>query len=166
MSFEYKVSENDQDGALVQFFGEVDEHADFSGIQLPASQGRITIDLKGLNLLNSVGLRSWVLWIKSIEQDIIVLKNCPSVAVHQMNILEGFMPLKTVVESFEVPYHCESCGQDTMTWAKRGEHYFERTADKAQWIKLPDTVKCENCGEASGLDVISAKYFHFLNSRN
>ena len=124
MSFEFKVGENENDGALIELSGQIDELADFEKIELPQNAKRITIDLKRIKLLNSVGLRSWVLWIKSLDQSIIVLRHCPAVAVHQMNILEGFMPLKSTVESFEVPYHCESCGSDTMIWAKRGENYF------------------------------------------
>ena len=166
MSFSFTVETNETDGALVKLTGEIDEMVDFSGLEIPKDQNRITIDLKEITMLNSVGLRSWVLWIKSIEQDVIVLRHCPNVAVHQMNILEGFMPLKTIVESFEVPYNCESCGEDTLTWAKRGEQYFERTADKADWIKIAENIECQNCGKEAELDVIPTKYFHFLKSRN
>lgn len=164
MSFQYEIDHNDNDGALIKFSGQIDEYCDFTDIKLPESN-RITIDLKSIQMLNSVGLRSWVMWVKTLNQQIIVLRHCPAVAVHQMNILDGFMPLKSIVESFEVPYHCEACGADSFLWAVRGEHFFERTADKAQWLKVPDTVSCEKCNKTAGLDVIPVKYFHFLKSR-
>lgn len=163
MSFEFKISENVTDGILIEFFGDIDESADFSKIKIPEGN-RLTLSLKGIRILNSVGLRSWVLWIKKLQQEVVVLLKCPAVAVHQMNILNGFIPLRSIVQSFEVTYHCESCGKEESVWLERGKDFYERTADAAEWVNVEKTKKCIHCGEECELDIIPGKYFHFLKS--
>jgi hypothetical protein len=156
-----------QEGALyhLSLFGEIDEHSDFSKIELPA-KGILTIDLKGITMLNSMGLRNWVQWSRGLRKLATVkLENCPNIIVHQINVLEGFIPLGATVESMDVPYFCDSCNAEFYYHAVRGTDYMEATQEKPLQINLPEPVPCPECGEDAGCDFIPNKHFHFLNRK-
>ncbi len=147
--------------------GVIDEQSDFNSFQIPSGTQKLVINMKDIRLLNSVGLRSWVLWAKTLRSiPVIALKNCPGVVVHQMNILDGFIPLQAVVESFEVPYHCESCEHGESLWLERGKDFFEQTADTAARIQAPEEKPCPACGAVMEMDASPRKYFRFLSLRN
>lgn len=163
MSFEFKVSELDAACELV-LKGDINESVNFKNIKLIPGK-HLIIDLSGIRLLNSVGLRSWVLWARELDYAVVSLRRCPNPVVNQMNILDGFLPLRAVIESFELPYMCESCGHEESHWAMRGKDYYERTADKAEWVKVKESIPCPKCGEKADLDVLPLKYFGFLKGR-
>lgn len=164
MSFEFAISSTGG-SCTIAFNGEIDESANFQNINLP-DVNHLIIDLEKLTLLNSSGLRNWVLWTRGIKAAVITIRNCPSIAVHQVNVLEGFLPLRAVLESFELPYVCESCGREERRWITRGKEFMERTADKAEWVKYEENIKCQNCGQPAEVDVMPLRYFSFLKNRN
>jgi hypothetical protein len=163
VSLAYQI-DNSDGGCSIHFSGEIDETADFHKIDLPKVK-HLVIDLKGLRLLNSSGLRSWVLWTRTLTIPLITIRNCPSVAVLQMNVLDGFLPMRAVIESFELPYLCESCGQEQRLWAQRGKDFMERMGDKAEWTKFEEEIPCPKCGKKAALDVLPLRYFSFLKAR-
>jgi len=158
-------SETAEDELILRFRGDLNEDADFSGVQIP-EVSKLSLDLRDVQMLNSLGLRAWVNWIRSVPDNIlIVFSHCPHFVVEQMNILEGFLPMGARVESFFVPYHCEACGHDEMYLAVRGRDYMEGTVDKQEGVVLKETRSCPVCPEDMELDVIPHKYFRFLKYR-
>lgn len=156
-----------QEGSAYQLtlFGEIDENSDFTKIELP-SKGILTIDLKGIKMLNSMGLRNWVQWSRGLRQLAVVkFQNCPNIIVHQINILEGFIPLGATVESMDVPYLCDSCGVEFNYHAIRGKDYMEATKESPLQINLPEPLPCPECGKDAECDFIPNKHFHFLNRK-
>ena len=142
MSITHRIESSDKQ-EVIYLTGYVDENADFSGLN-PKPSVQLVIDLAGVEHLNSLGLRTWVNWVKKLDQypGGIFLRRCPNVVVHQMNILEGFIPLNAVVESLEVPFLCDACGHSFKYWAERGRDYKEAAADQPAYVKAPNELPC------------------------
>jgi len=164
MSFSFRLNSNGNDHTL-HLVGAIDENASFGEIPIPLA-GSMTLDLKNITMLNSLGLRSWVQWVARLQHlNSLQLANCPNAVVHQMNILDGFLPLGAVIKSIEVPYYCETCGKETHYTAERGRDYFEATADKDMFNGIKNVMPCSHCNELAEADFMPGKYFKFLKRR-
>lgn len=151
-----------ENGVKVTLTGRITEDSDFSLMPTQAD-APITVDLQNVTRINSCGLRFWVIWMNEIGKDTeVTLQNCPQWVVDQINILEGFVGNKTVVESFYVPYYCEDCEISESVFKKQGEDFDPDNVDSAieKWENQPPN--CPECGEEMDLDAISSKYFSFL----
>jgi hypothetical protein len=144
----------------------IDENAKFSDIN-PKQNSQLVIDMKHVELLNSLGLRNWVTWVKTLKQYSggIFLRNCPNVAVHQMNVLNGFLPLHATVESVFIPFLCENCGHEFEYFASRGKDYKEAIEGEPESILMNLEQTCEKCGNIAEADIIPVKYFAFLKRK-
>ncbi|MCB0350325.1 MAG: hypothetical protein KDD38_04020 [Bdellovibrionales bacterium] len=165
MSFHFKI-ESTPSQEIVQFSGTVDENAKFNDINLKQNT-QLIIDMKNVNLLNSLGLRNWILWVKTLKQYTggIFLRNCPNVVVHQMNVLDGFLPLHATVESILIPFLCDSCGHEFDYLATRGKDYKEAFDGQSEAVLMPLEQTCTKCGKIAEADIIPAKHFQFLKRR-
>lgn len=164
MHLEIEKKQQDDDLILI-LRGDIDEYAQFTDIELKAST-RLVMDLAGVKLINSLGVRNWIRWIRSIKGQIFFkFQRCPRVLVEQMNILDGFMPLEATVDSFYIPYECEACGREENVLAVRGKDYVEGTADNKMGILIPEHRECPHCHNDMEWGVIPEKYFRFLRYR-
>ena len=101
--------EQQNEELVIHLNGFVDEDAEFSN-ETPEGVRKIIIDFENVKLITSCGLRTWVTWVKALEGRVqIVFRNCHRNIVDPINILEGFMPAGTLLESMYVPYACDSC---------------------------------------------------------
>ena len=147
--------ENNNSDFVVTLNGQLDEDATFESVKFTDPQG-VTIDLKGINSINSCGIREWIKWIKEVPPAAkIIYKNCPKVIIDQINMVVGFLPENASVQSFYVPYYCESSGSEKMVLFESGKEF---TGGE---IKEPE-VKCDETGDEMEMDVIESKYFGFL----
>ncbi|MBT4761744.1 MAG: hypothetical protein HOO06_08625 [Bdellovibrionaceae bacterium] len=146
----------------ISFFGEISEDValeplSFTGINT------VVFDLEGISLLNSCGLRTWILWIREIPSETVKkFKNCPRIVVEQMNILEGFLPKNSVIESFYIPYYCDDCDKEYNKLALEGEDFVAGSMDSNMGVALSEIPVCKECGEEMELDVVPLSYFKFL----
>ena len=144
---------------------DIDEFSKFDQIDLPVS-ARLIFDLEGVMRLNSMGLRTWIQWIRRLKKDTqIVFRKCPKIIMDQVNILDGFLPTDGVIESFFVPYECENCGAEEMKLMERGTHFVEGTADTKEGNLVPENCNCPACGAQMELGIFPNKYFRFLKYR-
>ena len=150
------------DGTVVSLRGSIDEETNFA--EIDGTEPRLIFDLSGVSLINSMGIRNWVNWMKANRNRSLVFRNCSKPIVDQINALEGFLPPGSVVESFFVPYVCENCGHADRVLFRRTHEFDQGTADQKQSIRPPE-LKCPKCGEQMEMDVIEAKYFRFLRYR-
>lgn len=150
---------------VVKIAGEINENTSFPVITTNPDQ-ELVLDLKGVVSLNSMGLRNWLAWVKQFKtQTRLRFRFCTRCVVDQMNILQGFIPIGALVESFYVPYHCESCSHSEDVLAMRGKDFTEATADARESILLPDERECLKCKDQMVIDTIPYKYFNFLKYR-
>src|SRR5262245_47996782 len=93
----------------IKFSGSIDERTEWP--EIDRSQGRVDIDLGDIELMNSAGCGAWVKWVRGVQvKDGIFLHNCPPHFITQASILIGIVPAGVTVQSFFVPYFCDSCG--------------------------------------------------------
>lgn len=158
---EFKLTENNEQVEL-RIIGRLDEESDFSKLKMPEAKIYF-FNLEELTTLNSMGLRNWLLWIKKLKVTIPkVFKNCQKNVVDQMNILQGFLPPGSTVESFYVPFYCSHCTHEENYKALRGKDFLESTSDKNVSINIPHSMTCPACKKNMEVDIIPQKYFAFL----
>lgn len=153
----FSVSKKNEDNVVVlELKGNVDEDASFVAPDLgPAST--VTLDLEGVTAINSVGIREWIKWIKAFPANTtLAVRRCPKIIVDQINMVAGFLPPATTVQSFYVPYYSDNSGSEKMVLFENGREY------QGGKLTPPAEVKDES-GEPMEMDVIEAKYFKFLN---
>ena len=156
MPLSFEIHENNGI-TFVGLTGAVDEHASF-----PSSENFteiISLDLTGVKVINSVGIRSWLRWFGEMPDKEFRFVNCPKAVVMQMNMVDGFLPKNSTVESFHVPYYCESCDQELDVLFNTGKEV--RVEDGEIVIKYDSSHVCED-GSQAELDVNKDKYFRFL----
>jgi anti-anti-sigma regulatory factor/rubredoxin len=147
----------------IHIHGDIDEDAHFYAIQ---PKKCLILDMAKIRFINSCGLRNWIQWLKTIPPATqVVFRNCPKVIVDQMNILNGFIPPGAVVESFYIPYYCESCGHEEHQLAERGKTFKEHLENKEAWSQFPEHILCPQCKESAEIGVMPTRYFSFLKSK-
>lgn len=150
------TQKNEGADIILELKGSIDEDSNFAVPNFGSSQSAV-VDFNGVNTINSVGIREWIKWVKSFPSNIkLSLRRCPKIVVDQMNTVAGFIPQGTIIQSFYVPYFCESSAQEKMVLFSNGKEF------KGREIFAPEDIKDES-GELMEMDVIPAKYFKFLN---
>ena len=140
--------------ACLTLKGAIDEDANFT--QAPVTGTAVVVDLAGVTAINSVGIREWIKWTKTFPAGCkMTVRNCPKIVVDQINMVLGFLPSGTKVESFYVPYYSEASGNEKMVLFISGREF------KDGKVIPPPAVNDEG-GEPMEMDVIETKYFKFV----
>jgi anti-anti-sigma regulatory factor len=147
------VTFNEAHHTLIKVSGRIDELAQFPEMR---SEGKITIDLSNVTLLNSVGTRTWCLWIQRFREPAeVILIGCPPIMVRSFTMIKGFLGKTCRVASFVIPYYSDRSGERKNFIAVLGEHY-----DHGGNLRLPDVKDSQ--GHTMEIDVIPETYFAFL----
>lgn len=156
MSFEIKKAERNGK-ALLRFCGLIDEEAKFPN---PESWGsEVYIDLNEVKAINSIGIRSWILFFNDLVKTHFIFLNCPKAIVMQMNMVEGFLPENSTVETMHVPFFCEDCDKEVDIIFEVGKE----VRVEGDQIKFEyDKTKICKPGCEPELDVSVVKFFRFL----
>src|ERR1700679_1102075 len=102
--------------------GAIDEDANFS--QGPVTGSAVIVDLGAVTAINSVGIREWIKWTKTLPAGCkLTVRNCPKIIVDQINMVLGFLPAGSRVESFFVPYYSEATGNEKMVLFINGREF-------------------------------------------
>lgn len=153
LSFQQKKENNKIN---ISVFGQIDEDADFSTINLQNYQ-EIELDLNKVKAINSCGIREWINWInQGNAAQFIYYKNCPKVIVDQINMVEGFLPTNGKVKSFYVPYYSEETEEEKNVLFTYGKEFDDKN------INPPSDV-VDKRGNAMEMDILEAKYFKFIS---
>ncbi len=154
----FSISKKTEGSNLVlEVKGDVDEDANFTPQDLGAATA-VVLDLDGVTAINSVGIREWIKWVKTMPSSVkLSVRRCPKIVVDQINMVAGFLPAGTTIESFYVPYYSDSSGSEKMVLFNNGTEF------KGGDVTPPAEVK-DDSGEAMEMDVIEAKYFKFLKN--
>lgn len=153
---ELQISQTIAGGVLtVSFRGAIDEGSDLGKIDLQ-NHKTVIFDLGEVDYINSIGIRSWLVFFKQAGRDrVFVFRRCSEMIVMQMGLVNGFLPLGSKIESVYVPYVCDDCGTTEKTLFVFGG---------AQ--TLPETERpCPKCEKTMTLEVPPQKYFRALQNR-
>ncbi|MBK9040530.1 MAG: hypothetical protein IPL83_15425 [Bdellovibrionales bacterium] len=155
---EFRVEKKkDKENLLMVISGSINEDANFGNIEFPPGT-QVVLDLDKVASINSCGIREWIKWIRTAPQGSkIIYRHCPKVIVDQINMVAGFLPKDGSVDSFYVPYYCESSGSEKMVIFRKGMEF----KDDGE-IMPPSEIKCDKSGDVMEMDVIENKYFKFL----
>jgi hypothetical protein len=136
--------------------GRVDEYARFPAVSEPAP-GQIRLDLGQVWGLNSVGIREWARWLRSLPRACTVIyEQCPVPVVEQLNAAPGLLTANVRIDSFQMPYHCEHCNREIIASIA--------TTD-ALASAVPSSVQCPGCDSVATPDVVVEQYLGFLADR-
>ncbi len=150
---DYTISTSNEGSALkLSVKGQVNENFAFDDLDLGGA-GTIHLDLEGITLMNSSGVKRWFKFIEAIPATTkIVYQNVPPIIVTQMNIVEGFLSPNAEVETFYAPYFDEENDEEVKKLLKPSE-----VKDK----KAPTFTN--DGGEELEFDALEETYFKFLD---
>lgn len=138
----------------IDIIGSIDENFNQFTKEIPKS-GEIEFSLQLLKSINSTGIREWIKLMQSLSQCKISFANCPKIFIDQVNMVSGFIPQTSKIDSFYVPYYNEDLDKEALVLYKLGVNY---TANSVQVL---DHHKDEQ-GNLFELDVVKSKYFKFI----
>ncbi|MES2856677.1 MAG: hypothetical protein V4692_12475 [Bdellovibrionota bacterium] len=148
-------------GKLISLEGEIDENSVFDPVDV-SDVSNVVVDLEKVSRINSVGIRSWMIWFnKNLRGKNLSFRACPPIVVNQFNLVGEFLPQDARVESFFIPLFCENCEQGKNQLMKAGVDYRAATADSVANIKIK-TANCSSCNTEMILDTNEKVYFGFL----
>lgn len=162
-SLNYEIKD-DGNTTVLNFSGNIDENSQFPSAD-EMSPKSLVINLELVDLINSLGIRSWTRWLKEIPSNVVTLKRCPPAIVQQMNIVSGFLPQNAVVESFYIPYYCNHCDTESTLLVERNRDFTPSNSEQDCKINIQTTLPCDNCKETREIDTLEEKYFSFLKRR-
>ena len=139
-------------------FVEVDGYVDERAVlpELTEIQGQLIINLAQLTFINSIGIRIWLQWIKSLKTDKgITLVHCSPPFVRQMSILQSFIPEGVTVKDIFVPYYCEQC-----------KHEDKKLVNVENALQdVPGEIPCVKCKGQMELGIVKNSYFKFWDKK-
>lgn len=142
--------------------GPIDEEASFPSTDMTGIQS-VYIDLDAITVINSVGIRLWLQWIKTFAGvRSVFIDRAHKAMVLQFNMIEGFLPSHAVVRSIYVPMYCERCDHQAEILIENIGPFIEN----ANFTSLD--VKDKLCRLKSGSsceidpDIVASKYLSFL----
>jgi anti-anti-sigma regulatory factor len=152
MNMQWTITTGVDGTRVVTISGNVTEHADFRALAAPlASAQHIKIDLAGIELINSPGVRGWIHFMRDLANDdrVIELLRCSPVIVQQLSTIANFRGTGHVC-SVMLPYVCVACA-----------HEFCRELNVEDGFSTQDIdteVPCVTCSANAEFDDIAERY--------
>lgn len=156
MALEIKIQNSEAKGLQASFFGPIDEDAGEALDKLAAkAENSCSFNLEGVTALNSLGVRNWIHFIRSIDNKYPVsLTHLPPFMVSQINMIPSFIGHATI-ESVFANVVCSN-GHESL-------RLFEK--DKSL-PKTPDgeieEFACSTCGALTELEELEEEFFAWL----
>lgn len=139
--------------------GRIDEHARVADLAARVEPGPLAIDLAGIQYINSLGVRDWVLFLRRLAGKGIpvTLERCADVMVLQMNMINDARGGARIA-SFYAPFACDACGWEGSTLV---------VTDEVQPLLASQATPecdCPDCGKRARFADFVDRYFLFLSS--
>ena len=113
-----------------------------------------TINLKEINNINSLGVRTWVQFMRKFELTrSVILEECTPEVIDQINIIPNFKG-KSIIQSLYGRYLCEKCGREKLQLFKLGENMPKRPK-----VEKFAEQKCPQCGSKMELEELEDEFF-------
>lgn len=148
-----------EEAGKINIEGEINEWSNFDEI-FTNRESPLVINMRGVQRINSSGIKSWIESLNHFPKLEIELEECPESVVLQCNVITNFMGKDQVrIKSFYAYYYCDNDDSEKMVLFKEGEHY-----EWGQGITRRPEVSCGLCDSAMELDDDPESYFLFLSS--
>jgi ABC-type transporter Mla MlaB component/DNA-directed RNA polymerase subunit RPC12/RpoP len=138
--------------------GAIDETAAVGDLVGRARAGKLTLDLAGVNFINSLGVRDWIrMQAAATKAGIKVeLRRVSEPLVHQLNMIIATRGTATVT-SFYAPYACDACGREESILV-------DAVANGASLAQLEaPAITCPECSAQMAFNDFPERYFSFLS---
>jgi anti-anti-sigma regulatory factor len=148
MAVEFAFHVTERSGELfITVAGVVSEE---SRLDVPDARGRrVIIDVRGVERMNSMGVRNWIHFIEKLQAQShdIVIRHMPPAMVSQASMITTFIG-RSRVESFLSPWFCPGC---------------DNTVEQlhAYHDELPLAIPCPKCRAPMELDWDRDAYLAF-----
>lgn len=138
----------------IKLSGLMNENSIFESVDFSDSN-EIVLDLGGISLINSIGIRGWLKWCQSLPKDkSLHIVNAPKSMIDQANMLSNFFPKHAQINSLELPYFCDNC--------EKSHSAFFELSPPLNVNAVPSTSICPYCKKIAQLDIVKESYFNFL----
>lgn len=140
-----------QEGLLLKVSGNLDQGFPFPEPSILQSE-KIIMDFEDMKLINSLGIRNFILFCEALPASKLIYKNCPCILVNQFNMVKSMISPRVKVESFFAPY------------------FAPITHEELEILISPEDVKNgqapkrthPHTGEELDFDDLDERYFYFL----
>ncbi len=155
LQIERVENESDPTKTVLRLKGVIDEDADLQST-FSKLKGQTVLDLEGIEMINSAGVRAWTNAVAKLSSQIqILLEKCSPRIVEQLNYVSSFLGRCRVV-SFFAPYFCPKCKTEAIQLLQVEEV-------RKKNIPKPPHQKCPRCKSPMEFDDVAVEYFAFLN---
>ena len=159
-NFELKI---DQNKLVVELKGEINAQTDFPQLTKGGAK-ELVIDLAGIGYMNSGGVKNWMSWIAAVNNAFrgtaITFVNLPSVSARQAAQIKDFLPNGANIQSFIVPYYCNSCMINAKVLYKKGVNW-DSSWEPEEKIRKITYTKCPTCGTMIEIDAVPEHYKNY-----
>lgn len=155
---EYQITPQGKGAVTLTLAGVINEDAELAFQRIndelvEAKAAGVVVDFDKVSGINSLGVRGWVQFLRTIEPGRKVLfARCPPIIVMQINMIPSFLD-KATVTSFYANYICPACGETKTA-------LLETT--KIPKGTLPEPPKCPKTGDVMETEELEDEYFAFL----
>ena len=157
------ISPDTAEDYIIEMSGDLGDDVEFPNKKFRLSQ-RIIFNCENLRHLSSFAMQKWSRWMKSQDtRQQFVFRMVPPRTIDIFNMIDGYLPDESIIESFYVPYECESCGHEELLLARRGREFVEALGHNAPKLLLPQEINCPKCKSGMKLGVWEAKFLRFLS---
>jgi len=143
----------------VRLDGVIDEHNGLDAVaqQLDARGPLLIVVLGGVQRINSVGVRDWVTWLRTLQErfDAVALVDCPPAVMNEVNLVRNFAR-GAILTTFRAPYYCDRCGRESV-------EPLDALAMVASGARAAPSAPCGKPACANALDDANENYFAFLD---
>ena len=151
------LDRDDRGGARITLTGIIDEFAELLPL-VDRVEPPTTVDLGGVEFINSVGVRQWTGFLRALlARGPVTLRNCSEPMVLLFNMatvaVEG-----AVVESLQAPYACTHCSADEQVELVVARDLADGAASTAP--EFP----CKSCDGLLRFAGLPQRYLAFLES--
>jgi hypothetical protein len=147
----------DQGGVRrVTLRGSIDEHVDFERLAKAIAAPVVALDFDKVESINSVGIRSWINFIKQLSSSKITYERCPAFFLDSISMVPGLAKGVTIA-SFYLPFSCRSCDSDQPKLVTR-----EQAKAPGFTESLNTLFPCQTCDRKVEFQDDLEVFFNFL----
>ncbi|MEZ4265021.1 MAG: hypothetical protein R3F39_01490 [Myxococcota bacterium] len=139
--------------------GTIDEHAGLAAVSSQIRGRLVVLDLGAIARINSVGVRDWMIWLKSLSEGgrRVVLVDCSPAMMDQVNLVRNFTQ-GAWVDSFLAPYFCDRCDLER-------DERLDPVALRRSGVEQAPEITCGKPACGLSFDDVEEGYFAFLQDR-
>lgn len=153
---EYTITQHDAQSCSVRLSGTINEDAELTLQSIRNDLGsfrQVLFNFARVKTINSLGVRAWVMFVRSIEGGrAIWFDECTPDVIMQINMIPSFQGTARV-RSFYTNYVCPKCNSNNT---------FLIDASKLSAKALPASPACPSCRTAMETEELEDEYFAFL----